>query len=530
MDPFLDEERPQGAGFDPRAILRMFWRRKWLFFFPFVICLAMAFVAVRTMTPIYESSGQIRVIHETVSSRILEDGGRGMRSRDVDRETMANIWTIMTAPKFLEAVVRETQLYAGRARMPEGDDAALSVLTPEEMERVKAKARGLGKRIRVRQDGHRIYEVGVRDVDPRQAFILARVVLDRFLEEERAARLGTRSTTRDFLSRQRDTYFQSLQAAEDSLATFQRTILSEVLVGNPIDAGNINQVETNLVRLRDQHYNTDVNEMSRLEEQARTVVRDLPDYRAIMRDPDIAQVANDLYELTLSRTLDEGDAGLGASLGRARVRLNTMVEQRIERDYSRLGIMDRNRLTQYVFFMIYRSAKERVINDVGAYVRSYRDFTTRQPQQSARLQELQDEVNNRRAMLESIEREISQQTINLEASQSEIGYRIEVRRDPVQAEYPVEPDKLKLYFMGVVLSLALGFGLVVLSIMLDRTFTSVDEIEKTLGLMVIGTLPVIQDEHFARTRRLRLLRWLTLVTVVLAVAAVFLLYIYPRFA
>ena len=111
---------------------------------------------------------------------------------------------------------------------------------------------------------------------------------------------------------------------------------------------------------------------------------------------------------------------------------------------------------------------------------------------------------------------------------SEIGYRIEVRRDPVEGKFPVEPDKIKLYFMGFVLSMALGFGLVVLSVMLDRTFTSVEDIERTLGLKVIGTLPVIQDEHFKRKRRLRLLRWSVLVVAVLGVAAVFLLYIYPR--
>ncbi|MEZ4388408.1 MAG: Wzz/FepE/Etk N-terminal domain-containing protein [Candidatus Krumholzibacteriia bacterium] len=531
MDPFLDEERPKGTGFDPLAIVRMFWRRKWLFFVPFVICLAMAFVAVRTMTPIYESNGQIRVVQETSNSRLIESdaGRRVQRARDVDRETIANIWTIVTAPKFLETVVRETQLYTGRARMPESGDVLPDVLTPEEMDAVKRAARELGQQIRVREDGFHIFVLGVRDVDPRQAFILARVVLDRFLEEERASRVGTRSTTRDFLTRQRETYARDLASSEDSLAAYQRGILNESLIGNPIDASNLAQVETNLLRLRDQHYNADVNEMSRLEDQARAVVRNLPDVQVIMRDPDIAQVASDLYDLELNRTLDTGDASLGASLGRARVRLNTLVEQRVERDYADLGIMDRNRLTQYVFFMIYRTAKQRVVDEVSDHIRAYREFTTRQPKQSARLQELQDEVANRRDMLESIEREITQQTINLEASMSEIGYRIEVRRDPVQTRFPVEPDKLKLYFMGVVLSTALGFGLVILSVMLDRTFTSVDEIERTLGLKVIGTLPVIQDEHFKRKRRLRLLRWIVLVVAVLGVAAVFLLYIYPRF-
>ncbi len=283
MDPFLDEERPRGAGFDPLSIVRMFWRRKWLFFVPFVICLAMAFVAVRTMTPIYESSGQIRVVHETANSRLLEDdrGRRVQRARDMDNDTIANIWTIVTAPKFLESVVRETQLYTGRARMPEDDELLPDVLTPEEMESVKQAARGLGSQIRVRGDGHHIFLLAVRDVDPRQAFILSRVVLDRFLEEERASRVAPRTSTRDFLTRQRETYAAALQASEDSLNAFQRSILTESLAGNPVNSGNVSVIEGNLVRMRDQHYNTDVNEMSRLEEQARAIVRNLPDVQVI---------------------------------------------------------------------------------------------------------------------------------------------------------------------------------------------------------------------------------------------------------
>jgi len=69
---------------------------------------------------------------------------------------------------------------------------------------------------------------------------------------------------------------------------------------------------------------------------------------------------------------------------------------------------------------------------------------------------------------------------------------------------------------------------VVLAILLDRSFTSVPEIERTLGLAVIGTLPVIQDDHFERKRKMRLLKWISIVLLILGVAAVGLLVVYPR--
>ncbi len=531
MDPFLDEEVGKTARFDPLAIVRMFWRRKWLFFVPFVICLTMAAVAIRTMTPIYESAGEIRVVMEMTSSRIIEsnEARQYRRPQDFDRATLANIWNITTSPKFLELVARETRLYAGSAQLPQGTESTLpEALTPDEMRAVRREAAGLRGKIRVRQSGEQLFEIAVRDIVPEQSYILARVVLDRFLEEERATRTAPRTATRDFLERQRGTYERALKAAEDSLAAFQRAILTETLAGNPINAVNLSVAEANLLSLQDQYYNTDVNEMARLEQQVRALLGDVPNTQTLLRDPEIVKVMQDLRDLEMSRLLGSTAATLANELGQARVRLNGLIEARVEREQAQLGLMDRNRIAQFKYFMVYREAKGRVLEILARHIRNYRDFATRQPLQSARLTELQDEVTNRRNLLDSIEREITQQTINLEASLAEVGYRVEVRRDPRRPHGPVEPDKLKLGFMAFVLSLAIGFGLVVLSVMLDRSFTTVEDIERTLRLKVIGTLPVIQDEHFKRKRRLRLLRWTVLVALILGVAAVFLLYVYPR--
>lgn len=529
MDPFLDEERSAGTKFDPFSIVRMFWRRKWLFFVPFVLCLAMAIVAIRTMTPIYESSGQIRVVVEMTSSRLIEDEMRRYRRpQDMDRAMLANIWNIVTAPKFVEHVVRETQLYAGPAQPPAASEALPYALTSDEMRAVGREAARLRPRIRVRQDGDQVFEIGVRDVDPQQAFIIARVVMDRFLEEERATRVAPRTTTRDFLMEQRNTYEEALKSAEDSLATYQRSILTESLVGNPINAGNLSQAEASLLSLQDQHYNSDINEMARLEQQARSVVGEVPAITGLIREPEVVQVLQQLRDLEFARRIAPGAAQPSPELGQARLRLRGIIEARVASTYPQLGLMDRERLTQYMYFMVAREASGRVLETLARSIRSYREFTTRQPLQSARLADLQDEVANRRSLLESIEREITQHTINLEASLAEVGYRVEVRRDPRRPSRPVEPDKLKLSFMGLVLSLAIGFGLVVLSIMLDRSFSSIEDIERTLRLNVIGTLPVIQDDHFQRKRRLRVLRWTVLVVLILGVSAVFLLYVYPR--
>jgi capsular polysaccharide biosynthesis protein len=529
MDPFLEEEVESGGGLDPLRLVRQFWRRKWLFIVPFVLCVSVATYAIKTMTPLYESDAQIRVIHDRSTSHLIDDDNRRVSARDRGRETMAGIWALATAPRFVESIVLETRLYEGSARMPEdvpAEDA--KVLTPDELRAVRAMGATLTKNLRIRQDGYQIFSIGVRDADPRQAFILTRVLLDRFLEEDRASRVNPRATTRDFLARRRAGYAEALAAAEDSLTRFQRTLVVETLAGNPVNASNIAAAELAVARLKDTHYNADVNEMARLEVQAKATVGELPDHRTFMTEHAIAALLPELRSLELDRLLGVGDPNLGDDLGQLRLQLNDLVDQRLSVTYPQISVIERNRVTQYVYFMIYREGRGRVLKDFERHIADYKEFTTRQPVQSSRLAELQAEVTRRRVMLEDIDEEIDQQEINLEASRSEIGYRIEVRRDPLLRWDPVEPDKRKLFVMAVALSLAIGIGLVVLSIMLDRTFTSVDEIERGLRLKVIGTMPVIQDDHFQRHRRLRVLRWVVLVVGVLGVAAVLLLYVYPR--
>ncbi len=528
MDPFLQDDAPSTAKFDPVLLLRKFWRRRWLFFVPFVLCLAMATIAIKVMTPIYEAAGQVRVVRESLNSRLIDDTtGRYRRARDMDDETLSSIWTIVTAPKFLEMVARDAELVPSAVLT---DSAAVaSDEAAGQNDPVIAAANRLKRQVRVRPDGVHIFEVAVRNEDPQEALALARIVLDKFLEEERANRMAPRTTTRDFLDRQRQAALQDLNQAEDAVNQYQSTILNQSLAGNPVNAANLSTAETNLRQLQERLAGTDMQELRVEESHARTVVSPLPDLASFMSDAEVATVIDQIRDLVTNQLLGTtGVSDRDNEIGLAKLRLNNLLDQMIGTKLPQLGVMDRSRLTTYLTHAVYRRAQQKAIDTLSRYVRDYHNFTTRQPGQSARLSELQDEVQRRRDMLSSIERDLAQQTMNLEASMSEIGYRIEVRRDPMLPTYPVEPDKLKLYVMGFGLSFAIGIGLVVLSIMLDRSFTSVDDIERTLGIEVIGTLPVIQDDHFQKQRRRRILRWTILVVLILAVASVVLFYLYPR--
>ena len=110
---------------------------------------------------------------------------------------------------------------------------------------------------------------------------------------------------------------------------------------------------------------------------------------------------------------------------------------------------------------------------------------------------------------------------------AEIGYKMVVRKDPKMPTYPIEPNKTKLGFMGLVLALGMGAGLVIVATFMDRSFNSIDDIEKTLGVKVIGTLPVVDSDFFEIQQQRRIWVWVTILIVVVAGAA-FVLFLLPR--
>ncbi|MFO7653843.1 MAG: hypothetical protein R6X25_08495 [Candidatus Krumholzibacteriia bacterium] len=532
MDALFAEEK-SGRSLDPTELLRVFLRRKWLFIVPFILCLAMVAVAIKTLTPIYASAGQIRVVIEGPATRLIENEyGGHRRVGDLNREVAFRIENLLTSPKFLEGVVTSMDLhlpYLGLEAMGPGTEE--NVRSPGEQQAIDSAARDLRRRIRVNSPSHLLFEIEVRDTDPQTAYVQAHAVLDHFLLEDRQRRMERSTTTRDFLLKQRDSKEQELEQAEQELLAFQRQMLSANLVGTSVNYQNLGQAEEALERLRSRFMNEDAQQIAELEQQTRQVLGELPPVSRYLQSSEIGPLVRELQDLEFEQSAGGAGRGgdLGTELGRLRIRLNSAVENRVALDYPQLPMLDRNAVTRYIYFSIYRQIQQRLIDRLARDIREFREFSTRQPEQSARLNELQQNVGAARNLLNAIEGEITQLNMNLDASASEIGYRVEVRQEPQLSWNPVEPDKMKLSMMGFVLSVGLGIGLVVVSVLLDRSFTSVEEIEATLGLPVIGTLPVVQDDHFERRRRLRLLRWLLLIAAILAVAAVGLLYIYPKF-
>ncbi len=535
MDSYSDDELDESGGFNPADLLRTFLRRKWLFIIPFVVCLGMAYVAIKTMQPIWFSAGQLRVIREATASRTITEGmPRYRNSRDADRETMTLIRTMVTSPVFLERVLVDLNLgladmmpdLASSQGIPSGQPANGVYL--DKMVTV------LEKSLRVNNADPQIFTIGVRHTDRELAFRLATKVLENFLKEEQAGRLERSTTSLGFLNEQRTLYIEQLEDGQERLTEFQRSMLSTSLVGNPVNEQNLPLAEgliSDVNRRVGTLGNTDIPQTRQAARDVLPSVQQVADRVAMEADVlslvrDVSDLEYDQIVATLTgRQSSEAQNLLGAM----RLSLDAHLGRRVLEDHPQLDGADRRAVTIYLYALQYHQALSFAANRFGGEVADFRTFVTRQPEQAANLNRLQSEVETAQDILQNIEQDISRENLSLAASMSEIGYRIEVRRDPRVPLGPVEPDKKKLAMMGFALALAIGVGLVLMAEMFDRSFKSVRQIESVLKLKVIGALPIVDDGPFENLRRRRVLLWFTIVVSVLTLAAVGLLWVYPRF-
>ena len=132
--------------------------------------------------------------------------------------------------------------------------------------------------------------------------------------------------------------------------------------------------------------------------------------------------------------------------------------------------------------------------NIGAQLNRYRARIENIP---SREQEMASLIREYQKMKESYETlykksQAAQQSENLEIRQKGEQFRI---IDPARLpEKPFSPDIPKVLLIGLVLCLGCSFGMVIIREQLDTTFHDAGDVEVTLGLRVIATIPRIERE------------------------------------
>jgi protein tyrosine kinase modulator len=525
MDPFDDLEKKPTQTLTPTMLFRIFLRRKWLFLVPSILCMGMAYGVIKKMEPIYQAGGQLRVHTDGVRSQTIEETqGRGTSIRDLDRETIALIEGTALSPAFLLQLVesldpRYKAAMAGKNQVGVPDSKYL--------------ARRLERMVSVSYDGRHIFGINVRHRNPTVAYKLATEVMARFMEEEKTSRLSRNENTRQFLRNQRPVYEQNLLDARRRLTEFQSTMMTSQVSGSLINEQNIETAEILLSRYQTQDAPAEASDLINLENMLPVLLREQTS--AI----DSALAADDIEEMRL--TLDameydqlvsmlegpDSEAG-SANIGSKRLELYYLLEQQSAASHPHLRPVELTNLVQYLYARVYQQINASVYARLSNDVNVYRQFMTMQPEQSSTLAGLQQQVVVAQELLNGIDQDIRRQDIAIAAGLSDVDHRIVLYRETEMPRFPVEPDKKRLAMMGVILSIGIGVGLVILSELFDRSFKTVQEIESHLELPVFGALPLVGEMNAKGKAPRHLKFWLIVIASITAFSAFVFFWLYPR--
>lgn len=191
--------------------------------------------------------------------------------------------------------------------------------------------------------------------------------------------------------------------------------------------------------------------------------------------------------------LEEQSRGVGPAARRlARI-------EEIEAQLARMQELDEIQIPRIARLEGFLSAIPETTIRLGALQRDY-----------SALQSQYNDVVRKRAAAETGER--------LESTQQ--AERFEIIEQALPPEEPISPNRTRIMMAGVVGSGAVGFGLVVLLELLNRSIRTVRDLERTLDIQPIATIPYIATRRDIAVRRWSLRATAALVIVTAAAAGI----------
>ena len=524
----IGEERAQEATFrlNIGEYVRLFWRRRYFVIVPTAAALAVALVGVRFLVPIYEAGTVIRVESRAAVSREMERFvPTAGRRRTRDAETKLRLEADLTGSAFLDELIvrlgldRDPELLAAA----EAKRASIPGVSPHEL--VLRRLRGyLRKRIGVDRVGPALFRISVWDADPEACYVITRTMTDLYIEMQKRARMEGLQEVSNFSEEQLAVYKERLERSERALEQFQREMARRSAQANPVGAANIGAAETLLKELDVDRRNT-ADTVEKIRRRLLEFLGRVPEGRAVLEDDETRRLRTTLARRRetdlLRRLTGAAETGEAASpIDRTRQALQRHINELVRQRFAEVATDYRPLIAEYFYQQVELAATDQERAALDAYIRSFRERVALEPQMEAELARLKQEVEANRTLYNTFQSSRTSTQISEAVQGTELGETIRVVEAATRPLEPVRPNRIKILALAL-MGLAIGAGALLLLEFSDSSFRSVEEVERELGLRVLGTIPRLEDtpRWTPEGARRRGVVWL-LVALVLAGAAV----------
>jgi len=479
---------------DLRAYLKAAWRRKWLLIIPVIAAGVIGAVTAQMLPPIYEAKSTVVV---RVSDRLSEPLARLVGHSPIE-EQLSRLQEKAKSTSFLVELVRTLDIEKDEAiqrwaRRQHQKDPKVSVQDLAESRAVSY----LKPRIAVVRTSSTGFQVVARDYDPERATLLAQHITNAFVSASNREQLEEIRSIHDFSIEQLVIYKQKLDDAERALQEFQESRISGGPVTNPVTAANVNRVDVLMSQAQ-----VEGSDAAEVTNERRATLRSLAggQYETLLNlsslalETDSAQLVSlerEVAEVLVRSTTTDGPevSSLYVSAAEKKSQLRTEARRLASGSVPGLSAGVVNAYAELKIAEVEEAMIAERLRILRRFMWDYTQGRVSAPEEEMELTRLRQEVESNRALYEAFleQSAAGQITEALEAARA--GGRFEVIEPPVRPTSPVAPDKPMIFLLSLLGGLVVGLGIVLASEQSDTSFKDVDDIERTLGVPVIATIP-----------------------------------------
>jgi polysaccharide chain length determinant protein (PEP-CTERM system associated) len=519
---------------DIHAYIGMALRRKWYIILPFVVCIVGSFGVYKYLPKIYKTTTLILVQPQTVPENYV-------RSTITD-SVVSRLNTIsqeILSRTRLENVIQEFNLYADiRNKAPMETIVEMMRKTIE----VKVESRSQNERTQ------NSFSISYEGREPRTVMMVTNKLASLFIEENLRVRESQAERTSEFLGKELSALEEKLRIKDTDIRNIKEKHMGQL--PQQLDA-NLRVLE----RLQEQLKTTSEssraaedrmmllrNQIETLKERSRVTVQrprsqSLPGTEEMggsfgsgqaPEDPVVVQLSQLKRDLTTAQSKYTENHPDVIDLKRKIANLEPRVKEILAKQKAELEKEKAERLTRQKELRTQRQAN--AVQDIApdmdpAAERLFTQYSDQYNEAQLESKRLRSEEKNLKEQIAVYQKRIEEtpkreqelalltrdydlmrtnyQSLLDKRMQAQMAQNLEMKQqgeqfrvlDPARLpEKPVKPDRNKILLMGAVIGLALGFGLVWLRESFNPTFHTLADLEATLGIPVIATLPNLMEE------------------------------------
>jgi polysaccharide biosynthesis transport protein len=495
-------------GRDLRSLATVVWRRKWIVLIPTLAGLLTGVVVglPKILKPVYRAQAVLLVEYPQPVSRTLQDvlpttGIADQRSR---------LQSLMQSNDFLLKVAEASGLRGdpGLRKWVAKSRGQYRDMSDQELEDLQ-----LTKWLRTRMvvmGGRSENTILIRydDYYPAQAELVVQNLTNAVIKANTSAQLDRVRALYDFSVDQLAVYKQRLSEAEKKLEDFQRGVSVDRSHASLVGAGNEGEARRQRVLAAE-----DLSRLTAERDNLRSALQTRsPEVAAQIRagggapwmaaTQEIVDLERQYAEQTIDPTPGEGSETIALMIARKLQGMEDLAQQIVASPGR--SIPDNLRM-QAADLLMAEARTAGVQSRIDAYDRQLTDYQSQlagTPREETTFKRLQQDVETNRSLYNAFVQQIAATQISQAFEANQAGIRLTVLEPASRPLSPIKPNRAAVAVLGLVAGLLLGIGGLVLVERHDQTYRDAREAERSLGLRVLGTLPMIDGPKKGRGDRL----------------------------